>query len=287
MKRLPIVLDTDIGTNIDDAYALLLAATAPELDLRGVTTVGHRSPERAMIAKTGLQMISRQDVPVVTGENSGLCGPFPELPLHADVPAQTTGGAVDFLAKQMISRPLPTVAAIGPLTNIAMALRKLEQRQKARVRIVAMAGSLGQPRRETNSALDIEACQEVIESGARIRFVGLNVTKFTHMNIEQVEILRRLRKPLGALLADWHYAYVADRDNLSIPMHDPLTVASIIRPRILRFKRSFARTIGADNLLEIVSSDSGNCDAAVSISIAAFQALFWERILSAVDGRRI
>jgi hypothetical protein len=62
--RTPILLDTDIGTYVDDAFALGLAAASPELELRGVTTVGHRGNDRALMACRFLTAIERRDLPV-------------------------------------------------------------------------------------------------------------------------------------------------------------------------------------------------------------------------------
>src|SRR5579862_9891614 len=68
----PILLDTDIGTDIDDAYALVLAAASPELDLRAVTTVNHDVELRARIAKSLLRRLGRDDIPVAVGEQGSL-----------------------------------------------------------------------------------------------------------------------------------------------------------------------------------------------------------------------
>src|SRR5438128_1016949 len=69
---IPILLDTDIGTDIDDIYALILAARSPELDLRAVTTVNNDTELRAKIAKKVLQLLGRDHVPVAVGEGRSL-----------------------------------------------------------------------------------------------------------------------------------------------------------------------------------------------------------------------
>src|SRR5438034_9488316 len=67
-----LLLDTDIGTDIDDAYALVLAARSPEIDLRAVTTVNNDVLLRARIAKKLLRLMDRDDVPVASGSGASL-----------------------------------------------------------------------------------------------------------------------------------------------------------------------------------------------------------------------
>src|SRR5262245_23680130 len=66
-KPVPIILDTDIGSDVDDAYALVLAARSPQLDLRAVTTVHGKVDVRAAIARKLLDQMGRRDVPVASG----------------------------------------------------------------------------------------------------------------------------------------------------------------------------------------------------------------------------
>src|SRR5262249_17841594 len=67
VPKVPILLDTDIGDDIDDAFALALALASPEIDLRGVTTVSGDAHTRALIACRLLHAVGRDDVPVAPG----------------------------------------------------------------------------------------------------------------------------------------------------------------------------------------------------------------------------
>src|SRR5947209_2534835 len=67
--KVPILLDTDIGSDIDDAFALALALASPELDLQGVTTVGSDAEDRAWIVCRFLTAVGRPDVPVAWGRD--------------------------------------------------------------------------------------------------------------------------------------------------------------------------------------------------------------------------
>src|SRR5579871_5641419 len=132
-KAIPILLDTDIGSDIDDAFALALILASPELDLRGVTTVGTDPQTRARIVCRMLTAAGRREIPVAAGER-----PQPEEEIekqgrYAKSP-DISGGrsaqpvketAVDLLYQQLKARPGElTIVAIGPLTNIARLFRE-------------------------------------------------------------------------------------------------------------------------------------------------------------------
>ena len=144
--RIPLVLDTDIGDDVDDAFALLLAAAEPSLDLVRVTTVYGDGQMRSRIARKMLDVAGRGDVPVLVGRGYTLSG--------RDVPPGARGNhltsaagylqpqgseewrrlgerldrrdAVDFILETIASRPGEVVlGAMGPLTNVAAAIRRL------------------------------------------------------------------------------------------------------------------------------------------------------------------
>src|SRR5262245_14197461 len=131
VARAPVVLDTDIGTGIDDAFALALILGSHELDLRGVTTVGGDTENRALILCRFLTMTGRRHVAVAGGQ-----APQPAHPLdgqarysyHPDVIFNRTQrpvkeSAVDFLYARLKAQPgQVTLIATGPLTNVARLL---------------------------------------------------------------------------------------------------------------------------------------------------------------------
>ena len=106
--RLPVILDTDIGTDIDDAFALALVLASPELDLRGVTTVSADAYTRAMIACRFLDAAGRRDIPVAAGrprrETPALDGQY-QYSLRAARKRPERELAVEFLYQQLKARP--------------------------------------------------------------------------------------------------------------------------------------------------------------------------------------
>jgi inosine-uridine nucleoside N-ribohydrolase len=127
--KTPVLLDTDIGSTLDDAFALALVLASPELDLVGITTVHGDAYTRALIACRLLDQAGRGDVPVAPGR---LPQDSPELrgefqfglrPAFRKPPERL--GAVDFLYGRLKARPGElTLLAIGPLTNVAELLRR-------------------------------------------------------------------------------------------------------------------------------------------------------------------
>src|SRR4051812_48505868 len=102
MSSLPIILDTDIGDDIDDALALAIILNSPEFDLRGVTTVFRDAPRRAVLTRHLLEVWQRENVPVCAGCSKPLLQDFsPELGsqfeiFNSRVPDTSTQHAVDF-----------------------------------------------------------------------------------------------------------------------------------------------------------------------------------------------
>ncbi len=126
-KAIPIILDTDIGTDVDDAFALALILASPELDLRGVTTVGRDPQTRARMVCRFLTAMKQGDIPVAAG-----AAPQPDEEIEKQGRYANPAGdrrrasqpvkesAVEFLYQQLKARQGElTLLTIGPLTNIA------------------------------------------------------------------------------------------------------------------------------------------------------------------------
>src|SRR5215203_1371556 len=126
---IPVVIDTDIGADPDDALALFLALASPEVDVRGVTIVSGNVTWRSRIATLLLGMAGRSDIPVFLGcgnphemSSAEGQGVLDQRYLGPEATAQTTP-AVDWLLDESRRRPFRLVA-IGPLTNVANAIEQ-------------------------------------------------------------------------------------------------------------------------------------------------------------------
>ncbi len=216
---IPIILDVDPGH--DDAVAILMAAASPAIDLLAVTCVaGNASLERTQENArkvltvggiTGIPVAAGLDGPLtrplVTAPDvhgaSGLDGPgLPEPAMELD-----PRHAVDLIVESAMtaSRPI-TLVPTGPLSNVAMALRR-EPRLRERIeRIVLMGGSIAEgnitPSAEFNIYVDPEAAHIVFSSGIPLTMVGLDVTHRARLGPQDIARIRALGTPVGRLVAD-------------------------------------------------------------------------------------
>jgi purine nucleosidase len=250
-----IIIDTDPGQ--DDAVAILLALASPELEVLGITAVAGNVPLQltSLNARKVCELAGRSDVPVfagcdrplarklVTAEHvhgkSGLDGvnlPEPLMPLQ-------DRGAVDFLIASLRDEPAETVTivALGPLTNIATALKLAPEVAQRIAGIVLMGGAYFEvgnitPTAEFNIYVDPEAAAEVFACGAPVTVLPLDVTHKALVTRARNEAFRALGTPVGQALAGWTEFFERyDREKYGsegAPLHDPTTIAYLLRPEI-------------------------------------------------------
>jgi purine nucleosidase len=304
----PVVLDTDIGTDIDDAYALALAAVSPELDLRAVTTVNSGVALRARIAKKLLRLLGRDEVPVLAGRGEsytpgvsrgwgGHEGRGIDLSgVEPDILQETAFlSLLDSLLRDNHARGQPlTLITIGALTNAAWLLEALSPETAGKIgRIVTMASTFEgfgaeNARGEHNVACDPVAAERVLNSGIPVTLIGLNVTMQTVMTRADVEDLAACGSPLAEALAGMHRVWfdVIGRDHS--PMHDGLAVAAVFRPELFTFEPVVPRVrhdtpvSGAIVYNPPVPGEVTRCRIAKSVNAPAFHSLLRERIKQAV-----
>lgn len=252
--RIPVVLDCDPGH--DDMVAILLAAASPALDLRAITTVGgngglEQTTRNALLTCTHAGI---RDVPVAAGCPGPLLGALEAADrVHGasamdgadlgepDVAADPRH-AVDLLADVLRDSAAPvTVVATGPLTNVAMLLRRHPEVRPAIREIVIMGGAARggnwRPLAEFNVWVDPEAAHVVFTSGLPVTMCGLDVTHQALATDEVLAALRALDTPLAALVVDLLGFFAERYKSLwgfpAPPVHDPVAVARVIDPTIV------------------------------------------------------
>jgi len=287
MKPISIILDTDIGDDVDDALALAIALNSPEIDLRGVTTVFRDAPRRALLAEQILWLFNR-NVPIHAGCSKPLLLSWDDLPgganlgrqfeaLDASLQYEETQHAIDFIIETAqnfdAENPL-TICPIGPLTNIALLLAKAPE-IIPKIRIVLMGGWWSEPNAEWNVRCDPEAAAMVFKSGAHITMVGIDVTKKCVLSEAQVEQFQEAGTPRAQFLYDLIKLW-----NHKVTLHDPLTLLTLFDDCVqFETKPIEVELCGEKRGCTVEKEGALPCRAAVDVDADRAVNLFMERVL--------
>jgi purine nucleosidase/pyrimidine-specific ribonucleoside hydrolase len=303
----PLVLDCDPGH--DDLVAILLAAASPAIDLRAITTVAgngtlEQTTRNALLTCTHAGI---RDVPVAAGCDGPLVGRLHTAPaVHG---ASALDGAdlgepdvepvamhaVDLLADVLRAAGEPvTVVATGPLTNVALLLRRHPELAASIGEIVVMGGSTGagnwRPLAEFNVFADPEAAHVVFSAGLPVTMCGLDVTHQALATDEVLAALAALGTPLASIVVDL-LGFFAERYRTlwgfpAAPVHDPVAVARVIDPRLVRcvpahvaIELAGAHTRGATVVDRFgVTGQEPNAQVALELDAPGFWALVHDAI---------
>src|SRR5512134_457433 len=255
-----IIIDTDPG--VDDALAFLLALASPEIKLEALTTTqGNVTLEKATRnALSVLELAHASHVPVARGSLLPLVQP---LRASADVHGESGIGnsklpepqtktvpehAVDYLIERVLAEPNEiSIFPIGPLTNIAMAIRKEPRFASAVKELVIMGGAIlehgnSTPQAEFNIYVDPHAAHIVFHSGIPITLIPLDVTHKCLLQQTHLDRLMRIDSPISRFIRDAMEVYLEASFRLGYEgssLHDPLTLATIIAPELLTLKEYY------------------------------------------------
>lgn len=303
----PVLIDCDPGH--DDALALLLAVGDSRLRLLGVTTVaGNQTLDKttrnalrilALAGVTGVPVAAGCDRPLVgalaVAEDihgaSGLDGPDLDVPV-AEV-ADVHG--VELMRRLIVGSAEPvTLIATGPLTNVALLLRRHPEVMPNVRRVVFMGGSTDRgnstPYGEFNIVTDPEAADIVLRSGLPITMIGLNVTHRALATPEIIAEFDGLGTRLGTICAELMTFFAATYRRVfgfeHPPVHDPIAVAAVIDPSIVptvtapvTVELTGTYTRGATVVdLHRRTGLAPNADVAVGLDVDAF----WRLLMAAV-----
>ncbi len=247
-NKVPILLDTDIGSDIDDAVCLSYLLRQSRCELLGITTVSGEPEKRAMLADAICRVEGRPDIPIHAGTGDPLWGKQKQPQAQQGVVLDNwdhrrdfqSNTAVDFLRKTIRSRPHEiTLLTIGPLTNMALLFRMDPEIPKLLKGMVMMIGAFTYPLEfvripvEWNSYLDPWAAAIVYDSIKEIPnfSIGLDVTEKCTMEAE--ECRKRLKG--GALDLVMEAAEVWFEYSDKITFHDPLAGAAIFNHELISY----------------------------------------------------
>ncbi len=241
-QPIPILLDTDIGSDIDDALALAYLLRQPRCELLGITTVSGEPEKRASLADAVCRAGGRDNIPIHAGTALPLLAAQNQP--HAPQASALKSGAwphrefgpntaVSFLRETIHARPGEvTLLAIGPLTNIAL-LFALDPEVPRLIKEIALMGGwfFDRPQPEWNIRCDPHAATMVFAAPVpRFTAVGIDVTQRCRMPAD--ECRRRFAEAGGPLAPVAAFAEVWFQDRPDITFHDPLAAALIFEPTL-------------------------------------------------------
>jgi inosine-uridine nucleoside N-ribohydrolase len=237
-----IIIDTDIGDDIDDAFALALALRSPELQILGVTATFGDTETRAKLLDRFLGEVGRADLPVAAGAPSAPKTPFTQRryaegghfakPTHPD--------AVAFLLEQIRRYPGQiTLVAIGPLLNVGAAIDKDPATFRKLKRIVIMGGSIRRgygdlgyapphgPDPEWNILNDIPSAQKLFASGVPLFVMPLDSTQLKMDEVKRAFLFSQGTPVTDALTLLYH-----QWGQETPTLFDPMTIAYLVNPAL-------------------------------------------------------
>ncbi len=248
-KKVPVILDTDIGSDIDDAVCLAYLLKQPACELVGITTVSGEPQKRAALADAVCRAAGRKNVPIHSGCTTAIHGKVmqPECPQasvlsrfdHRAPEEFKPNTAVEYLREQIRSRPGEiTLLAIGPMTNIGLLFAVDPEIPSLLKELVLMCGifthrlnGMGPSGREWNALND--PLSTAITYAGKVKkhvSIGLEVTcKCQLPSTDCVEKFKQIGGPLSVVSAATE---VWSKHGHKVTFHDPLAATTIFKPEI-------------------------------------------------------
>ncbi len=309
-----IVLDTDMGSDVDDALCLALALASPEIELVAVTHVTRDTHLRARISRKLLDLAGRKNVPVFAGagdplvadperfvwfgnEGKGIIGDGDDGGVEAE-------DSADALIRLFHDEDDLELVAVGPMTNLATAVQRdpgFAERvgqltiMGGHIREISYGGSAFPHGVDYNLCSDPDASRIVLRSGVRTRLVTGDVTLQTWMTRADLEAIAEgcgpLRQALVAAVREWTPIMYrlfgggdASRPNANVAfLHDPLALASVFDESFCTFEDMLiepAIVEGVFRTIEHRIADTGRfvMRAATAVDAPRFREFFVERL---------
>jgi purine nucleosidase len=276
------ILDTDIGDDIDDAFALALVLKSPELHLLGITTAYGDTALRARLVERYVHAVGRGDVPVLTGVPTARRYEMTQKAYARQWPEQKFSDGVAFLLDQIRAHPGEiTLIAIGPLSNIEEAVKRDPATFRKLKRVVMMGGSVYRgydgpsvgnqpgerrpPDPEWNIACDPAGLRALLASGVPVFMMPLDSTQI-HLETKEREEIFAHGSPITDQVTLLYHQWTGNPEgHLKTPtLFDPVAVTYAIRPDLcpatpLRLEvddKGFTRPVeGAPNAQVCLKSD--------------------------------
>jgi inosine-uridine nucleoside N-ribohydrolase len=239
------ILDTDIGDDIDDAFALALALRSPELRILGITTAFGDTELRARLVDRYLHAVGREDIPVAAGVPTPHNNVFTQAAYAQQWPEKKHPDGVELLLSQIRAHPGEiTLIAIGPLTNVQEAIKRDSATFRKLKRVVLMGGSIYRgydgrngerrpPDAEWNINRDPAGAQALLGAGVPVFMMPLDSTQI-HLETTEREAIFAHGSPLTDQLTLLYHQWKAGTDGHpdAPTLFDPVAVTYAIHPEL-------------------------------------------------------
>jgi len=237
-----VIIDTDIGDDIDDAFALALAVRSPELQILGVTATFGDTEARAKIVDRFLAEIGRADIPVLAGKATVTENPMTQRRYGegGHFAKASHPDAVEFLLEEVRRHPGEiTLIAIGPLMNVGEAIDKDRATFRKLKRVVIMGGSIRRgygdlgytapvpPMPEWNIMNDVASAQKLFAAGVPLYVMPLDSTQ-----LKLDEVKRAFLFSQGTAVTDQLTVLYHLWGQETPTLFDPMTVAFVLKPEL-------------------------------------------------------
>lgn len=290
--KMSVILDTDIGSDVDDAVCLAYLLKEKRCDLKGIVTVSGEADKRASLASMLCKIAGRDDIPIFAGCETPICGrQLQTYAASADVlekhPHNTYNVSYEhiaFMAETIRNNPGKiTIIAIGPLTNIAVLFSTYPDIPKLVKKVVIMGGVFNAPEYgrvvEWNIECDPYAAKIVFDSDAEIFCVGLDVTMKVNIEVEKANKVfsaNPLMRAVSEMATKWFLTEESNwyYENPTITFHDPLTAVSLFNENVCEFAKGnveFNMTVGENQGQIFWTPDAkGKHNVAVGVDVEKF-----------------
>jgi purine nucleosidase len=240
--RETIIIDTDIGDDVDDAFALAIAVKSPELQVLGVMTTFGDTEARAKITDRFLGEVGRGEIPVLAGKATAAKNPMSQRKYGegGHFAKSSHGDAVEFLLEQIRKYPGEiTLVAIGPLMNVGAAIDKDAATFRKLKRVVLMGGSVRRgygdlgytapvpPMPEWNILNDVGSAQKLFAAGVPLYVMPLDSTQ-----LKLDEVKRAFLFSQGTAVTDQLAVLYHLWGQETPTLFDPMTLAFVLRPEL-------------------------------------------------------
>jgi inosine-uridine nucleoside N-ribohydrolase len=240
--REKVIIDTDIGDDVDDAFALALAVKSPELEIVGITTTFGETEVRAQIVDRFLGEVGRGEIPVMAGQRTDTKNPMSQR-RYADgshFARNSHGDAASFILEQIRKYPGEiTLIGIGPLMNVGAAIDRDAATFRKLKRVVIMGGSIRRgygdlgynehvpPQPEWNILNDVASAQKLFASGVPLYVMPLDSTQLKLDEVKRDFLFTR-GTAVTDQLAILYHLWAQETPTL----FDPMAVTFVLRPEL-------------------------------------------------------